>query len=64
MEQIEAFIDSAHLDQVKALYQQLSDSMSLAGDNDDHVASAVDEFKVGLLFAEKVRNEARAAAGL
>lgn len=64
MKQVEEAIDTAYGDQIKSLYDVLSEALLEADGNEAGIAAATERFRHSLAFAADVRARARAAAGL
>lgn len=64
MEGIEKAIDNAYKAHITSLYKALSQALLLAGDNETEIDAAKLRFSKGLVFAERVKNEAMSAAGI
>ena len=64
MQRVEDAIEAAYEDQIKSLYDVLSEAMLAANGKEADLATAQERFKRSLAFAADVRARARAAAGL
>lgn len=64
MKPVEEAIEAAYQDQIKSLYDVLSEAMLEADGNEAAIAAAAERFRHSLAFAAGVRMRARTAAGL
>jgi hypothetical protein len=64
MKPVEEAIEAAYQDQIKSLYDVLSEAMLEADGNEAAIAAATERFRHSLAFAAGVRARARSAAGL